>query len=88
MQISLIIYTLDLIHQTQRYLSFGLLQEQLDSGTAFTPFTTAQGLWGLMHKDTTFSAIGNVTYTLGGGEDYQAGVPALGGNGGMRADIR
>ena len=34
-----------------------------------------------MHKDTTFSAIGNVTYKLGGGEDYQAGVPALGGNG-------
>ena len=40
-----------------------------------------------MHKDTTFSAIGNVTYTLGGGEDYQAGVPALGGNGGMRATL-
>ena len=40
-----------------------------------------------MHKDTTFSAIGNVTYTLGGGEDYQAGVPALGENGGMRATL-
>ena len=36
---------------------------------------------------TTFSAIGNVTYTLGGGEDYQAGIPALGGNGGMRATL-
>ena len=39
------------------------------------------------HKDNTFAAIGNVTYTLGGGEDYQAGVPALGGNGGMKADL-
>ena len=56
-------------------------------GTAFTPFTAAQGLWGSNAQDTTFSAIGNITYTLGGGEDYQAGVPALGGNGGMRATL-
>ena len=56
-------------------------------GTAFTPFSTAQGLWGSQAQDTTFSAIGNVTYTLGGGEDYQAGIPVLGGNGGMRATL-
>ena len=41
------------------------------------PNTTAQGLWSSNAQDTTFSAIGNVTYTLGGGEDYQEGVPAL-----------
>ena len=56
-------------------------------GTAFTPFSIAEGLWSSNAQDTTFSAIGNVTYTLGGGEDYQAGVPALGGNGGMRAEL-
>ena len=56
-------------------------------GTAFTPFSIAEGLWSSNAQDTTFSAIGNVTYTLGGGEDYQAGVPQLGGNGGMRADL-
>ena len=56
-------------------------------GTDFVPFTTAQGLWGNNAQGTTFSAIGNVTYTLGGGEDYQAGIPALGGNGGMRATL-
>ena len=56
-------------------------------GTAFTPYSTAQGLWAQNAQDNTFSAIGNVTYTLGGGEDYSAGVPLLGGNGGMTATL-
>jgi len=56
-------------------------------GTDFTPFTIAQGLWSQKAQDTTFSAIGNVTYQLGGGEDYQAGVPLLGDNGGHRAEL-
>ena len=56
-------------------------------GTAFTPYTTAQGLWGQPAQDNTFSAIGNVTYTLGGGEDYSAGIPIVGENGGMTATL-
>ena len=56
-------------------------------GTAFTPYTTAQGLWGQPAQDNTFSAIGNVTYTLGGGEDYSAGIPIIGENGGMTATL-
>ena len=56
-------------------------------GTAFTKFTTAQGLWGQPAQDNTFSAIGNVTYTLGGGEDYSAGIPIIGENGGMTATL-
>ena len=56
-------------------------------GTHYVANTVAQGLWGSNAQDTTFSAIGNVTYMLGGGEDYQAGVPALGGNGGMKAEL-
>ncbi len=56
-------------------------------GTGFTKFTIAQGLWGQNAQGNTFAAIGNVTYELGGGEDYQAGVPALGSNGGMRATL-
>jgi len=55
--------------------------------TTFTPFTTSQGLWGQKAQDTTFAAIGNVTYTLAGGEDYSAGVPATGENGGMTATL-
>ena len=38
--------------------------------TSFTPFTTAQGLFGQAAQDVTFSAIGNKTYTLTNGKDY------------------
>jgi len=38
--------------------------------TTFTPFTTAQGLFGQESQDVTFSAIGNKTYTLSNGKDY------------------
>lgn len=34
--------------------------------------TTAQGLWNLPAQSKTFSALGNVTYTLSGGKDYGA----------------
>ena len=40
--------------------------------TGFVPITTSDGLWGLDAQNTKFSAIGNVTYTLGGGVDYSA----------------
>ena len=55
--------------------------------TDTTAYTTAQGLWGLNAQNTVFSAVGNVTYTLKGGEDYSAGVPAAGSNGGMTATL-
>lgn len=48
--------------------------------TRFTPITTGNGLWGLNAQDVTFSAIGNQTYTLGGGVDYSA-------SGGMKATL-
>ena len=52
-----------------------LLQEQLDSQLTCTQgTTTAEGLWGQNAQGITFSAIGNVTYTLTGGNDYSAGV--------------
>jgi hypothetical protein len=47
---------------------------------SFTPITTSDGLWGQNAQDKTFSAIGNVTYTLGGGVDYSAA-------GGMKATL-
>jgi hypothetical protein len=40
--------------------------------TAFTEFTNSQGLWNKDAQDKTYSALGNVTYTLGGGKDYSA----------------
>jgi len=48
--------------------------------TDFVAYTTAEGIWGQEAQDVRFSAIGNVSYTLGGGEDYQAG-------GGMEATL-
>ena len=37
----------------------------------FTPITLSDGLWGQNSQSVTFSAIGNATYTLSGGVDYQ-----------------
>jgi phage tail sheath protein FI len=48
--------------------------------SAFIPISSAGGLWGLEAQDVTFSAIGNKTYTLGGGIDYSA-------SGGMKASL-
>ena len=48
--------------------------------TNFTNYTESQGQWNVSAQNTTFSAIGNVTYTLGGGADYSA-------NGGMTAAL-
>ena len=45
---------------------------------AFVQVTTANGLWGQNAQGVTFSAVGNVTYSLEGGEDYAAGVPDIG----------
>ena len=55
--------------------------------TDYSTISTADGLWGLPAQDVTFSGIGNVTYTLGGGEDYGAGIPERGNNGPMKADL-
>jgi hypothetical protein len=42
------------------------------AAASFVPVSTADGLWGLNAQDVTFSAVGNVTYTLGGGVDYSS----------------
>ena len=47
---------------------------------AFTQFTTSEGLWNIDAQDKTYSALGNVTYTLSGGNDYS-------GSGGMTATL-
>ena len=46
----------------------------------FTPYTTAEGLWGQEAQNITFSSLGNVSYTLSGGVDYSA-------TGGYAADL-
>jgi len=48
--------------------------------TAYTTYTTSEGLWGQNAQGITYSAIGNVTYTLNGGVDYSV-------NGGMSATL-
>ena len=60
------------------------------SGTksaSFAPVGTGAGVWGQAAQDVTFSALGNVTYSLGGGRDYSGGIPATGNNGGMTTSI-
>ena len=78
----------DAFHKT----SDGAFQEPRATGfaTGFTGFNTAQGLWSQSAQGTTFAAIGNVSYSLGGGTDYSSvtgAVPAPGENGGMKADL-
>ena len=46
----------------------------------FVPRTTAQGLWDTNAQSSIYSSIGRVTYTLVGGQDYQA-------SGGMTASL-
>lgn len=41
--------------------------------SGFTPYTDTEGLWNQQALNTTFSAAGNVTYTLSGGSDYTGG---------------
>ena len=48
--------------------------------TDFSPVSRGDGLWGLESRDTQFSALGNVGYTLLGGADYGA-------NGGQAAAL-
>ena len=48
--------------------------------TSYTKYTTGQGLWGQNAQGITFSALGNVTYTLSSGVDYST-------VGGMQADL-
>ena len=38
--------------------------------TAFTKYTTADGTWGVNAQGITYSSLGNVSYTFGGGVDY------------------
>ena len=46
----------------------------------YTPNTIGEGLWGQDAQGINYSSIGNHSYTLGGGVDYQTG-------GGMKADL-
>ncbi len=50
------------------------------NAASFSPITLPDGAWGQDAQDTTFSAIGNKTYTLTGGVDYSA-------SGGMKATL-
>ena len=48
--------------------------------TTNSSVTQNLGLWGLDARNVTFSAVGNIGFTLGGGLDYDA-------TGGMKADL-
>jgi hypothetical protein len=49
--------------------------------TGFVEYTNSEGLWNKDAQDKTYSALGNVTYNLSGGKDYDGAV------GGMTATL-
>ena len=59
---------------------WGTTPRALGFSTQFQANTFAQGLWGQDAQNTTFSGLGNISYTLTGGVDYSAG-------GGMSATL-
>ena len=52
----------------------------LGTPASWVPVSTADGLWGQDAQGITFSALGNTTYTFGGGVDYSA-------EGGMKGEL-
>ncbi len=54
--------------------------------TVCTKVTTGDGLWGLDAQGVTYSGLGNVSYTLTGGQDYGS-IPANETKGGMKATL-
>jgi hypothetical protein len=48
----------------------GEIVVQTGFSTGFVGLSTAEGLWNIDAQDKTYSALGNVTYTLTGGKDY------------------
>ena len=54
--------------------------------TACTPVTTGDGLWGLDAQGVTYSALGNISYSLTGGQDYGS-IPSGEVKGGMKATL-
>ncbi len=50
----------------------GTFPRAVGFSSGYTPITTSQGLWGGLAQNTTFTAIGNKTYNLGGGVNYNA----------------
>ena len=49
----------------------------LGTAESYVGVSTADGLWGLDAQGVTYSAIGNKTYSLAGGEDYTAGTNGM-----------
>tara|TARA_B100000029_G_scaffold491580_1_gene551897 strand:+ start:914 stop:3160 length:2247 start_codon:yes stop_codon:yes gene_type:complete len=49
----------------------------LGTAQSYVGVSTADGLWGLDAQGVTYSAIGNKTYSLAGGEDYTAGTNGM-----------
>jgi len=51
-------------------LNWGTIPRSTGFSSGYTPITTGDGLWGQNAQGITFSAIGNITYSLTGGGDY------------------
>ena len=85
-------YYKDYLHYNSQYVYAGANPSQaFDSYSGTQPLavnfsenfianTIASGLWGQEAQGVTFSALGNVSYSLTGGADYQSG-------GGMKASL-
>jgi len=51
-------------------LNWSTVPRSTGFSSGYTPITTGDGLWGQNAQGVTFSAIGNITYSLTGGGDY------------------
>ena len=58
----------------------GTSPKAIGFSTNYVPYTVGEGVWGQEAQEVYFSALGNVSYKLQGGQDYQAG-------GGMTATL-
>jgi len=68
------------ISQAEVTSTYGSIPVATGFSSGFVAETLGDGLWGLDSQGVTFTGVGNLSYTLGGGVDYSAA-------GGMKAEL-
>ena len=62
----------DIAHRQQQIPIMDTAPRATGFSTDYTQITSGDGTWGQNAQGVTFSAVGNVSYTLVGGKDYSA----------------
>lgn len=53
---------------------WGVVPTAVAFSSGYTPKSTASGVWGTQAEGTTFNSVGNASYVLRGGKDYNGGI--------------